>query len=245
MATLEQTLLQVRTALSNAMENPQLLSMLSLYGYGVERLQEGMILWDTAANLLQSQNDTRFNKATAKKNFQEHWLDAKFHLQRDLHIARFVFRKDDAMYSLLQLNGNFSKDFDTWYQHTKKFYFGLRNKPELQAAVASKGLTPDRIEQGIERLAQLEADRRATQAQKGNSSDSRTQRIEAFQALKRWMIKFRTVARVAFDEQPNLLASLGIPTPSSKPKKKSSIVILPAAQPTAETSSGVGVIRSA
>ena len=67
MATLEQTLLQVRTALSNAMENPQLLSMLSLYGYGVERLQEGMILWDTAANLLQSQNDTRFTKSTAKK----------------------------------------------------------------------------------------------------------------------------------------------------------------------------------
>ena len=243
MATFEKSLGLAQTALRNAIDDPKLYSRLAFYGYGLEQLQEGLMLCETVANLQQSQNDTRFNKITIKQNFQEHWLEAKFQFQRDLHVARFVFGKDEDTSSALQLNGKYGTNFDTWYKHAKNFYFSLRNKPELQAAVASKGLTSDRIEQGIERLAQLEADRRATQAHKGSSSDSRAQRDEAFQKLKRWMVKFRTVARVAFDEQPNLLASLGIPTPSSKPKKKSSIVLLPAAQPTAETASGM--VRSA
>ncbi len=149
MATFEKSLGLAQTALRNAIDDPKLYSRLAFYGYGLEQLQEGLMLCETVANLQQSQSDTRFNKITIKQNFREHWLEAKFQFQRDLHVARFVFGKDEDTSSALQLNGNYSKNFDTWHKYAKNFYFSLRNKPELQAAVASKGLTPDRIDQGI------------------------------------------------------------------------------------------------
>lgn len=234
MATFEKTLEQVRIALRNAMDDPQLLSTLSLYGYGMERLQEGMAYYETANAQLQSQNDANFAKTKTLRSFEKNWETARFYLQSDLKVAQFVLSKDESMDPLLPVNTPNSRNFDKWREHAKSFYLGLRKDPELQAAVASMGLSAERIEIGIERLRALEEERRAIQSQKGNTNDSRKRRSAAFQELHHWMIRFRKIARVAFEAQPGYLSSLGIqpPTQQSKQKKKS-VPVLPLASPAA------------
>ena len=71
MATMERRLEQARIALTNASNKPQVLATLTLYGYGIERLQEGMALYEAARVAAQTKTTAQFDKLNATESFQQ------------------------------------------------------------------------------------------------------------------------------------------------------------------------------
>lgn len=134
----------------------------------------------------------------------------------DPRAARLALTETAESRYLLQLKGKRAR-IDGWHEQAKDFYFGLRDKPELHALVATTGVTGERIVQGIQLLQAVEATRLQQSAQKGSVGDVRDQRNAAFLKLKLWMQSFRKVARVALFSAPAYLATLGLePAPRKR-----------------------------
>lgn len=221
MASIDTKLEQARIALHNALSSEEVLSRLSRYGYNEEQLQEGMTLYARARTLTQTQSDSRHSKVTATKSFYEIWQEVQYHYHHDLRAARLALRQHEESHYFLHLPGKRRQKFSDWQEQAKDFYYGLRDKPELQVIVASKGVTAQRIDEGVQLLQALESARLQQHSQKGNAGDMRRQRNEALQALKLWMKAFRLVARAAFLTTPAYLATLGFEPTPSKNKKNS------------------------
>ena len=219
MTSMKKALEQTRIALTNALNDPQISATLASFGYGAERLQEGLALNEAASQSLQIQSDARLNKVTVNDNFQQLWQEAQRQFSYDLRGARLLLKQNPGASQFLQLNGPQSRTFDSWHGQAKSFYLGLRNRPDYQAVVQRMGLTLERINQGIYLLEQLEAIRLQQHVQKGNAGNKRNQRDETFAALDRWMFTFRGIARTAFADNPTHLETLGLAPAARKAKK--------------------------
>lgn len=226
MSTIEKTLEQARITLTNATSDAELIAMLSRYGYGIEQLQEGKTLYENARDSVRMQSETYFQKVNTAQAIQELWQLAKLHYQNDLRVARVALKENHPLRHFLQLDGARPQALQNWLGQAKEFYARLSNRPELQTLLAPLGLTNERIEQGIAYMQQLESFRAQRHSEHGDTVNTRLQRNESFEALKRWMFTFRMVARGVLALYPAHLATLGLGTESRK-QKKSTAVLLP------------------
>lgn len=225
MIAMNEVLEQARVALNNATTDLEVLMALTLYGYGIERLQEGKTLYEAARDSVQMQKDAKYVKLNASQLFQQRWSELQLHYSQDLHTARLALKQDESARSFLQLDGTRAMAYANWREQVRTFYFGLLAQPELQTTVQTLGLTLERVNQGVQLLQALENARSQQLAQKGNAGNVRMQRNEAVDALNEWMITFRQIARIAFAKQPVHLATLGLEAEPRKQKKKD--VLLP------------------
>ena len=215
---------QTRSILNSAADDPQLLAILTRYGYGYEYLQEGIALCDSARISLQTQSKMRLNKVVARQAFQKNWEFAMLHYNNDLRLARVALKSYSGSSYFLQLNGTRAKEYEAWYEQAQSFYFGLRAEPEMHSLIEQIGLTAERIDHGVQLLQRLDADYQQRKVEKNNSVKTMQQRNEAFLALDRWMFTFRAIARTVLANQPAYLAKLGLEPKSSKAKKKEEVL---------------------
>ena len=208
---------QTRYMISAASSYPPVLELLSQYGYGKERLQQGLALYEAAHAAMQAQRSATYVKIRGTTAFQEQWKEAKLHYQVDLSRARYVLRNNEEARNLLMLEGKRPAAFEAWYEHAMTFYSGLRDHPEWQTKATGMGFAMERVDQGIQRLQALE--------------ELRTQRDAAFESLNDWMSIFRAVARLALVDQPHYQVYLGlIKRVKPKPKKKRAVSARPSSK---------------
>lgn len=232
MSTIEKFLEQARITLTNATNDPELIAILSRYGYGIEQMQEGKVLYANARDSVRMQHDARFQKVNTTQAVQELWQLAKLHYHNDVRTARVALKENQALRHFLQLDGTRPQTLQNWLGQAKEFYTRLSDRPELQALTAPLGLTYERIEQGLAYMQQLESFRAQRQSEQGNSVNTRLQRNESFEALKRWMFTFRMVARGVLAPYPAYLATLGLGTEVQRQKKRTGMLL--ATRPVAE-----------
>lgn len=125
------------------------MAILARVGYGSESLQEGLALYAAASGLIQTQNNTRFNKVSTTATLTKHWQKHNFNtITID---ALHVWRSNNGgpVSNFYNLVKTVNSPYDGWFKQATGFYQGLANKPELQATVARMGLTLERINQGL------------------------------------------------------------------------------------------------
>lgn len=225
MASIEKMLEQTHFTLTSATNDPQLLAILTEYGYGNERLQQGLVLYAAARDSLQTQNNVTFSKVNATQLFLQEWKLARLYLHNDLRLARTALKQHDATQRFLHLNMGQTNNFTGWLKQAKEFYFGLRDQAELRGMVEALGLTDEKIEQGIQRIQRLGELRLQRHTEMSSVANTRFQRNKSFDALEQWMSTFRRLARVFLEPYPAYLVALGLGTETRKQKK--SDVLLP------------------
>ena len=107
---------QTRYMISAASSYPPVLELLSRYGYGKERLQQGLALYEAAHAAMQAQRSATYVKIRGTTAFQEQWKEAKLHYQVDLSRARYVLRNNEEARNLLMLEGKRPAAFEAWYE---------------------------------------------------------------------------------------------------------------------------------
>lgn len=92
----------------------------------------------------------------------------------------------------------------------KTFYSGVQTNSELQAKLARLKIISEEITNSVDSIKALENLRSEYLREVGESQDATKAKDSAFEKIDAWMIDFYAVAKIAMEDKPQLLESLGI-----------------------------------
>ena len=190
--------------ISNALNNPQLQEALSHYGYTAPRLRTGLEHHAAAKQLTQQrQRAIQTAKETAElyQRSREQLVDL---FQTHREVARVAYKREAAYTDHLKLTGARETALVDLLVQAENFYANVPVPMMEKYHVPRKEL--NEVAKLVTKVQELQAMQRDTQSQ----VQSLTQlRLRAIKALRTWMRRFMTVAKVALEEQPQQLEALG------------------------------------
>lgn len=197
-------------AIDSALANPELQDYLTPFGYPPDELSNGRALYDAAfsAHSKQKQDQAEQLGATAELDRLREAVNKTY--IRHVKLARVAFKKETVAVAKLALSGERKRSFTGWLGQVQQFYTALAGDTQLQQRLERFGVTADLI-------AQVQADIQAVieanvtrETERGEAQQATKDRDAALDALLDWHSDFIAVARIALEEKPQLLETLGI-----------------------------------
>ncbi len=211
--SIAEQLLTAQRALDGALNSPEILSSLANYGYTVAVLEEGQTLYQQAQSLTLAQSDAYAGQYQATQIEQEaRQLAHKKYLEH-LQLARLAFRGKQGPWNALSLAGARKRTLAGWLLQARQFYQAAltgEHAAEIQAGLAKYNLTADRLQAGLDLVLAVEAANSVQDHRRGKAQDATQDRNLVLAELNSWLVEFRTVARIALQEDPQYLEKLGI-----------------------------------
>ena len=205
-----QTLENYRVALANAVNQSEVAATLSEFGYDAETIASGTTLLAETSEAY-STNKTEDNETIAARAA----LDSKKEQVGDMYSldrkkGKVVFRNDDVVLKQLGLTGSIPQSYAKWIEKMKTFYTGVKGNTEIQTKLTRLKITSTDIEARIAAITDLENARSLYLKEIGESQSATKTKDSAFAKVDEWMMDFFAVAKIAMEDKPQLLESLGI-----------------------------------
>jgi hypothetical protein len=204
-----ETLEQYRVSLDNVENQSEIASIMAEFGYETETIAEGKtLLAETrqAFDLNKTEDDETSaaykSYSTLKDNLAETY---SLHRKK----AKVIFRNDSLTMDKLAVSGSLPKAYIKWLETTKKFYSVAIADPEIQAKLARLKIAVEDLTAGGTLITDLESARGEYLREKGESQDATKAKDAAFAKIDDWMSEFYAVAKIALEDNPQLLESLG------------------------------------
>ena len=208
----DELLTLARRVVENAQASDAISSAVAPYGYNEAAFQEGTARTDAFAAALQERQDTYGRQQGATDALGDAW-DA-FHEKTympHVTIARLVFV--DGTRGRLGIDGRRPRSFDAYLQEAQRFYATLSGDGDLQAQIAARGITAEKVTTAQSDLGELEA--LDQERLKAEAQEATRQRVDARRAAADWVADFQKIARIALADQPDLVEQLGLAAPSA------------------------------
>lgn len=199
-----------RVALQGPKDKPEIAAYLSALGYTTEKIAEGDTLLENAENSY----ETNFREDNETRDSYKAFSDLKNLLNelytQDRKIARVIFRKEPTTLQNLGLDKKPSRVYVQWMKGLEKFYDVTLTSAEVQSELAKLNLTVEKLTANKLKLAELKAARTFYLQEEGESQQATKVKDAAIAALSDWMIDYKAVAKIALEDKPQLLESMGI-----------------------------------
>ena len=199
-----------RVALQAPKDKPEIATPLAAVGYTTEKIAEGDTLLEAAEtsyeNNFREDNETR----DSYKAFSTLKDEVEELFRQDRRITRVVFRKDPTTLQNLGVDKQVSRVYVQWVKGLEKFYDVTLNSAEVQAELAKLNLTVERLTANKLKLDELKAARTLYLQEEGESQQATKEKDAAMDALSDWMIDYKAVAKIALEDKPQLLESMGM-----------------------------------
>ncbi len=212
--TIEAKLLFAQNAIQNAQNIEAVSSLLADYGYDQAALQAGMDLYTTADDLHQRQKQEYGEQFAATDALNLARVTANKAYIRHVKLARVALKGDRGAEESLQLSGNRKQSLSGWLQQAKTFYTNALGSAAIQAKLSTLTMTPEALTAAQALVLNVESKLSAQLKEKGEAQSATEARDKAFDELQYWMSSFVEVARIALEDEPQLLEVLGIVEPS-------------------------------
>jgi hypothetical protein len=192
-------------ALTNVLNSPELLAILTQYSFTEKAIRDALKLHSSVEQLTverERAQEAQYQATQQLKQAKEELMSIfRIHLQT----ARLAYQRDATQYQdTLKLTGPIPRSTTDCVRHIKRFYTHIPVPMLEKYAVTQKELTD------AHRLADQVIDLLALQtkakSQPQQLSDTRQQTLEKLQT---WMYRFEKIAQIAFDDQPQQLEALG------------------------------------
>lgn len=182
---------------------------LAEYGYDEVKIKEGKKLYDKARNTFDANTKETREETTASRNFQEKYQNfQKIHTTHRKK-AKIVF-DDNAEASLqLKLKDTPARAIAKFLEETRAFYQLLDTTEKLLTPLKQLKITEQEIKKQLQLLTEVEQAYTDYQKEKGESQQATKDKNDAFDALDKWVTRFFKVAKIALEDSPQLLESLG------------------------------------
>jgi hypothetical protein len=204
-----ETLEQYRVALENAESQSEIATIMAEFGYDETLIAEGKTLFThtrEAYDLNKKEDDETSesykNFTTLKEN-----LAKTYTLHRKK--GKIIFRKDTITKNKLSLTGSLPTSYIKWLETVKKFYTVASSDTEIQNKLVRLKITTEELNGTIQLISNLELARSEYLREKGESQDATKLKDKAFGEIDDWMSEFYAVAKIALEDNPQLLESLG------------------------------------
>lgn len=202
----------VQLYIYNATEQPEIQKKMSLLGFTQKRLLEGKALLDTCKMLHSEQNEKYDEKQALDYQLQADEPLTRQTFADHAAIVQFVFRKEPATLAKFRVE-KISKKVEEWTLQAGFFYSRVK---EHAALLSDHGLTPEECAQATAMVEAVMTVRHQRMQRKGEAQQATHTRDVSLKALRAWMKDFRTTARMALKDQPQLLEALGIVVKTQK-----------------------------
>jgi len=200
---------QYRVALENVVAQTEIATIMAEFGYDETLLTEGNTLLTTtrqAFDLNKKEDDettaSYSNFSTLKEN-----LAKTYALHRKK--GKVIFRKDPITLNRLSLTGSLPAAYIKWLEVVKKFYAVVSTDTDIQTKLLRLKITTAEVTSTMQLITDLELARASYVREKGESQDATKVKDKAFDEIDDWMSEFYAVARIALEDNPQLLEAIG------------------------------------
>ena len=201
---------QYRVSFENVEKQPEIATIMAEFGYDETLLTEGKTLLTKTRQAFDFNKKEDDETSEAYKNFTE--LKENLAKTYTLHRkkGKVIFRKEPTTLNKLALTGSLPTAYIKWLETVKKFYTVAAADSDIQSKLVRLKITTEEINGTIQLITNLELARAEYLREKGESQDSTKSKDKAFGEIDDWMSEFYAVAKIALEDNPQLLESLGI-----------------------------------
>lgn len=199
---------QSRVALQNASLQLTIANHLAEVGYTAEVIAEGQAVWQTARDAYDLNQTEDMETSQAYKEFTKTRDDVSKNYKKDRKKAKVIFRNDAVKSEALGITKTTARSYAKWVEQVRKFYITAGADADIKTALGRLMVTEQHITDMTTALTSLENKRSDYLREVGESQDSTTAKDAALKSLDEWMSDFYAVAKIALEDQPQLLESL-------------------------------------
>jgi hypothetical protein len=205
-----ETLERYRVALENVETQSEIATIMSEFGYDSALIEDGKQLFTKTRQAYDEnvREDDETSQAYADFMVKRNALEDTYSLHRKK--AKVIFRKDLQTMKRLVLDGSMPRAYVSWLETVKKFYTEMLADTALQTNIARLKVTADDLAAANALLSEMESARSKYLIEKGESQDATGQKDSAFVELEDWMSEFYAVAKIALEDNIQLLEALGV-----------------------------------
>jgi hypothetical protein len=204
-----ETLEQYRVSLDNVENQSEIATIMAEFGYDTETVGQGKALLAETRQAYDANKteDDETSEAYGKFSDLKAQLEETYSLHRKK--AKVVFRNDALILDKLAVSGSLPKAYVKWMETVKQFYSVATSDHLIQEKLSRLKVTLDNLNATDALFGQLANARADYLREKGESQDSTKAKDAAFAKLDDWMSEFYAVAKIALEDNPQLLESLG------------------------------------
>lgn len=197
-----------RIALENTVSNELISETMAEFGYDDTLLSEGRNLLDETFHVYKVNTIEDQETREVSKIVNDLWDQIEDMYSLDRKKARVVFMDDPEIMKNLQIVGPEPRVVDKWLEMVSSFYTTFLENEKLKMRVAILKITPERCKKALSIIDDLFEGRRKYRNEIGESQNATQVKNQAFEKLDNWMKRFYATARIALEDQPQLLESL-------------------------------------
>lgn len=202
-------LLQYETALENATTQTEISALMAEFGYDESTLAGGKSLLSIAqteyGKNLKEDQETRASAKLYKDKSKE--IYDKFRLDRKK--AKVVFRNSvetlQDIGCLKSIPNSWANRIDTY----EKFYNTALNGTAIKDKLSRLKITEQDLQDGVRLIEEAKQSRFDYYKEVGESEQATKEKDKALSELDDWMTEFYMVAKIALEDKPQLMESLG------------------------------------
>ena len=200
---------QYRVSFENVEKQTEIATIMAEFGYNQTLLTEGKLLLSKTREAFDFNKKEDDETSEAYNNFStlKENLAKTYSLHRKK--GKVIFRNEPTTLNKLALTGSLPTAYIKWLETVKKFYTVAMVDTEIQSKLARLKITPTELDNTLTLIMQLESARAEYLREKGESQDSTKLKDKVFGEIDDWMSEFYAVAKIALEDNPQLLESLG------------------------------------
>lgn len=213
MATTRRTEIQYlenyRLVFNNFNEVPDLKTEMEEFGYNDAKMQEGKALYDQVLALYNQNKQETAEEKEAYSKFSQAFDALSTSYSKHRKLAKVALMNRPDLWKSLAISGSASTSYLKWAEDAATLYTQAKTHPEAQPLLEKFKLTATVADEQLAKLEELRTLRDAYNKEKGESQDATKAKDAAFAKMAEWMREFYAVAKIALDDRPQLLESVG------------------------------------
>jgi len=198
-----------RVSLENVEKQPQLNAAMAEVSYTKEKIEEGRALLQNAMKVYLSNKKEDEERNISFDKF--HAIAERIHDTYTSHRkkAKVVFMEEPLTLNRLKIDSAIPSSYVKKTEAIKHFYTELAMDTGLTEQLSIFKITPDLITDTLHDVENMEQARAIYLKEKGESQDATKMKDAALGELETWMRRFYAIAKIAMEDRPQLLESLG------------------------------------
>ncbi len=196
----------VSLAINNTESHPERQQQLETFGFGAPQFTSGKNLLkeftQKQATQAQLQNEQWALSQQINASLEAMQMQFKEHVR----IVQVALRQDAALLHSLRIERVASRRWDCVRQAV--YFYGQLQQQNVN--LETYGITAKEVQQALKAAQELLQRKEARADKKSLAENSTEEKRKAQAALYQWVVDFRTIARMAFRNQPQTLEAFGI-----------------------------------
>ncbi|MEG1230321.1 MAG: hypothetical protein RSD71_16630 [Flavobacterium sp.] len=192
----------------NVKKDTALATELAEYGYDAATIAQGEELYTNFVQKYDTNKTETAQETSAYAVFSNAFETTAAIYKTDRKKAKIVFKNQPDVLRNLQLNKPLLDRNALVIDTMRLFYDMLHNNSELLNALQRLKITTDHVNQQLANVTNVQTVYAAYVQEKGESQQATQDKNKAFDAVSKWVSEFYSVAKIALEDQPQLLESI-------------------------------------